>query len=121
MHPVPEVASLPPTSRDTSEPSAAARMVRRHAVRALLQELETFPKPGLVSRVDRGSHDDMDASTFVRSAFAIRGFFADVADAGAAGAPFTVLRDSGVAAEVRMLHATDGVNTHRGAIFVLGM
>lgn len=94
---------------------------RRHAVRALLDELVTYPKPGLVSRVDSGSHDDMNAASFMRSAFALRGFFEQVATNARAGAPFVVLRDLGIEAERRMLHATGGVNTHRGAIFVLGL
>jgi triphosphoribosyl-dephospho-CoA synthetase len=41
-------------------------------VRSLYQELALYPKPGLVSLVDTGSHDDMDASTFVRSLFSLR-------------------------------------------------
>ena len=49
---------------------------------ALIEELETWPKPGLVSPVDSGSHDDMDADTLHRSAAAIRPFFADLVSAG---------------------------------------
>jgi triphosphoribosyl-dephospho-CoA synthase len=74
-----------------------------------------------VSLVDTGSHDDMDASTFVRSLFALRRYFLDIALAGAAGDGFDVLRELGIEAERRMLAATGGINTHRGAIFSLGM
>jgi triphosphoribosyl-dephospho-CoA synthase len=98
-----------------------AAVVARHAVRSLYQELALYPKPGLVSLVDNGSHDDMDASTFVRSLFALRRYFLDIALAGSRGAGFEVLRGLGIEAERRMLAATGGINTHRGAIFSLGM
>ncbi|MFC5549810.1 triphosphoribosyl-dephospho-CoA synthase MdcB [Massilia aerilata] len=100
---------------------AAGVPIARHAVRSLYQELALYPKPGLVSLVDTGSHADMDASTFVRSLFSLRRYFLDIALAGAQDAPFAVLRDLGIEAERRMLLATGGINTHRGAIFSLGM
>jgi triphosphoribosyl-dephospho-CoA synthase len=104
-----------------SRATDSAKKIRRAAVRALLDEVETFPKPGLVSRVDRGSHDDMDATTFFRSALALRHYFAESARAGARGASFETLRLLGVSAETRMNAATGRVNTHRGAIFTLGL
>ena len=91
------------------------------AAAALLAELETYPKPGLVSLVDSGSHDDMNAGTFRRSIAAIAPFYARLALAGAAGAPLADLRAIGLDAEAAMLAATGGVNTHRGAIFALGL
>jgi triphosphoribosyl-dephospho-CoA synthase len=100
---------------------AASAIVARHAVRSLYQELALYPKPGLVSLVDTGSHDDMDASTFVRSLFSLRRYFLDIALAGSQRADFTVLRSLGIEAERRMLLATGGINTHRGAIFSLGL
>jgi triphosphoribosyl-dephospho-CoA synthase len=84
-------------------------------------EVQTWPKPGLVSEVDTGSHDDMDAGTFARSAAAIRPYLAELASAGAARAEMAVLRRIGLRAEHAMLAATGGVNTHRGAIFGLGL
>jgi triphosphoribosyl-dephospho-CoA synthetase len=48
-------------------PDATTAAIARVAADALLAEVETWPKPGLVSHVDRGSHDDMDADTFRRS------------------------------------------------------
>lgn len=93
----------------------------RQAARALLRELVTYPKPGLVSRIDRGSHDDMDARHFARSAFALRRSFTAFARAGERDAGFDALRRIGVEAEVAMARATGGVNTHRGAIFSLGL
>jgi triphosphoribosyl-dephospho-CoA synthase len=63
----------------------------------------------------------MDASTFVRSLFALRHYFPAIADAGARGAPFAELETLGLEAEHAMNRATGGVNTHRGAIFTLGL
>jgi triphosphoribosyl-dephospho-CoA synthase len=91
------------------------------AARSLLLELETWPKPGLVSHVDQGSHVDMDATTFRASARAIQPYFAAMSDAGAEGCDMWNLRIIGLDAEAAMLEATSGVNTHRGAIFGLGL
>jgi triphosphoribosyl-dephospho-CoA synthase len=91
------------------------------AARCLLEELETWPKPGLVSHVDSGSHDDMNADMFRASAKAIEPYFGALAEAGANGCAMGLLRAIGLEAEAAMLAATSGVNTHRGAIFGLGL
>lgn len=93
----------------------------RLAIASLHAELALAPKPGLVTPFDAGSHDDMDAGTFLRSLFALRHYFTAMAHAGAADAPFARLRAHGLAAETAMLRATGGINTHRGAIFSLGL
>jgi triphosphoribosyl-dephospho-CoA synthase len=95
--------------------------IGRAATLALHDELALAPKPGLVSFVDNGSHDDMDAHTFMRSLFALRGYFVRIAALGAAQAPFEALERCGLEAEARMRAATSGINTHRGAIFMLGL
>src|SRR5262249_39666739 len=79
------------------------------------------PKPGLVSHVDNGSHDDMDASTLRASVAAILPYFQQLAEAGASGTDMDRLRIIGLDAEAAMAAATGGVNTHRGAIFGLGL
>ena len=109
-----------------SRPRTTARTRDAHTIAtiahdALLREVETYPKPGLVSRIDRGSHDDMDANTFRRSAAAIRPHFAAMAHAGAEGCAMSALRVIGLEAEAAMFAATGGINTHRGAIFGLGL
>jgi triphosphoribosyl-dephospho-CoA synthase len=95
--------------------------IGRAAVAALYDELALAPKPGLVSFVDPGSHADMDAQTFMRSLFALRHGFMSCVELGAAGSRFAALEQAGRAAEARMLAATGGINTHRGAIFCLGL
>ena len=98
----------------------AARLGQQ-AVLALYDELALAPKPGLVSFVDSGSHRDMDGRTFMRSLFALRHAFPAMAVLGAQGRPFTALEAAGRVAETQMVRATGGVNTHRGAIFTLGL
>jgi len=99
---------------------AASLWIGKQAVRALHAELVLHPKPGLVSPLDSGAHDDMDAGTFLRSLFSLRRYFSAIAAAGAEAMPFPELQRLGIQAEARMLTATQGVNTHRGAIFCLG-
>ncbi|WP_082643320.1 triphosphoribosyl-dephospho-CoA synthase MdcB [Methylobacterium sp. GXS13] len=102
-------------------PKLRPERVANLAHAALIDELETWPKPGLVSPVDSGSHLDMDAETLRRSAAAIRPYFADLFAAGERGEDMGGLRAIGLRAEAAMLAATGGVNAHRGAIFSLGL
>jgi triphosphoribosyl-dephospho-CoA synthase len=90
-------------------------------VLSLYDELSLAPKPGLVTLTDRGSHDDMDAYTFMRSLLSLRHYFVQITKAGLEGAGFAMLERLGMQAEACMLAATGGVNTHRGAIFMLGL
>lgn len=98
-----------------------ARRIGRAAVRALHAELVLHPKPGLVSPGDSGSHADMDAARMWRGIVALRGTFTELAAAGARGETFRQLQARGQRAEARLLAATGGVNTHRGALFHLGL
>lgn len=115
----PDVASHRPDA--AGAPTLTVQDVGRAATLALYDELALEPKPGLVTLVDAGSHADMDARTFMRSLSALRSYFVHIAELGAADAPFDALERCGVAAEARMLTATRGINTHRGAIFMLGL
>jgi triphosphoribosyl-dephospho-CoA synthase len=104
-----------------SEPNRRRASSARLAIRALREELVTWPKPGLVSPRDSGSHDDMNAELFEASIAALPGYFSEIHTAGLRGAPLADLRELGISAEERMMQATGGVNTHRGAIFSLGL
>lgn len=97
------------------------------AIRALLHEVAATPKPGLVDRSNNGAHDDMDFFTFMASVSALRNTFEHFAEIGAEtrglnprGA-FRHLQRAGLDAEKKMFAATGGVNTHKGAIFSLGL
>lgn len=110
-----------PVARPKLDPRRFCAETARIAIGCLHAELVLYPKPGLVSLVDNGSHTDMTAATFVRSMFALRHYFARICRAGFDDAPFSILKQLGIDAEARMMRATGGVNTHRGAIFSLGM
>lgn len=100
---------------------ATATRIGSLAVRALYREVALSPKPGLVSPADSGSHDDMDFRTFLRSLQSLRGYFPEITRLGVTAPDFEPLRQLGVAAEAKMLAATGGINTHRGAIFNIGL
>ena len=94
----------------------------RAAVAAMRDELQAYPKPGLVSPVDSGAHADMDFEVMCRSADSLLHSFAALAAAGRAGRSFEeALMPLGIEAERGMLAVTGGVNTHRGAIFSVGL
>ena len=84
---------------------------------ALKKELSLPCKPGLVGPDGSGAHSDMDYSLMLKSIAALRPFFARFAVAKDA----MQLRSLGLEAEKAMLAATGGVNTHKGAIFALGL
>jgi len=105
----------------TRGPHADCLRLERICLEALRHEAMAWPKPGLVTPVDSGSHSDMHIGTFLASIDALQGSFAMLALAGARGRPFPVLQAIGIEAERKMLRATGGVNTHRGAIFNLGL
>ena len=97
------------------------------AVRALLYEVAVTPKPGLVDRANSGSHTDMDFYTFLTSASGLWPYFADCVRTGMQtaeqSAPETLaaLRFPGMQAECAMRRATGNVNTHKGAIYSMGL
>lgn len=92
---------------------------------ALEAEVSATPKPGLVDRDNNGAHTDMDHPMFLRSAAALEPHFAAMFACGAQNTAFDhllpALRRLGMAAEADMYRATGGVNTHKGAIFALGL
>ncbi len=101
-----------------------AETIASLAVRSLLYEVATTPKPGLVDLHDCGSHRDMDIFTFLASSAALQPYFAQCARIGMnckTADIFPKLRLPGKLAELTMLEATEGVNTHKGAIFSLGI
>jgi triphosphoribosyl-dephospho-CoA synthase len=120
VHPQSFIPRAAPRLRRAARQAFACK-VARLAVRSLHAELCLYPKPGLVSPVDSGSHDDMDAGTFMRSLFSLRHYFRKICLAGMADTSFARLKQLGMEAETAMLGATRGINTHRGAIFSLGL
>lgn len=117
------------TRRIMEEHFAAADRERVSALvtRALLDEVCTTPKPGLVDRANNGSHRDMDIFTFTASAAALAPYWGRCFQIGRETAglsqeeTFAALKKAGQGAERTMFAATGGVNTHKGAIFSLGL
>ena len=99
----------------------ASAAIGRLAIRSLYREAALAPKPGLVTPFASGSHSDMDFRTFLRSLQALRPYFPAVTRCGAGLPGLRPLQQLGIAAERDMLAATGGINTHRGAVFNLGL
>lgn len=108
--------------------------LENHAALSLLDEVYAAPKPGLVDRIDSGAHADMKFEDFILSTAAITPFLREMAvtayqtcfslpDAAREtdAALFSRLREIGKRAESEMYAATGGVNTHKGAVFTLGL
>lgn len=97
------------------------------AVRAMLYEVNATPKPGLVDKDNSGSHDDMDVFTFEESALALMPYFTEFFLTGINNCEleleelFALIRPIGMKAEISMFQATEGINTHKGLIFSLGI
>lgn len=97
------------------------------AYQALIREVNVTPKPGLVDRNNSGAHKDMDIRHFFASATALRPYFCACAEEGFLtrdlpdAEVLPRLRPKGLEAEQTMYKATFGANTHKGAIFSLGL
>ena len=92
------------------------------AVNALLREAKLTPKPGLVDELNSGAHKDMDLDMLCNSAITLKDYFKFCASHGFnEDVDIDQLITAGVAAEELMLKATRGVNTHRGAIYAMGI
>ena len=126
-HSVPELQTAVRAILTQHFAQADARQIGIWAVQSLLDEVCTTPKPGLVDRRNNGSHQDMDLFTFFASACALSPYFHRCAQIGMETAKetpqttFQLLRTAGLQAEQDMFAATQGVNTHKGAIFTMGL
>ncbi len=101
--------------------------IASYAVESMLYEVTATPKPGLVDRSNNGAHHDMDYFTFMSSTAALHDSFDEMICLGMeySGIPvsslLTPLREAGKHAEEHMFLFTEGVNTHKGMIFSLGI
>lgn len=111
--------------RGIDSTAAAHHALAAQVVQALVDEVTLSPKPGLVDRRGNGAHSDLSWGLMCRSANALRPSFAAMAQAGASIADRQLLRECigliGRQGEAAMMAATGGVNTHRGAIWALGL
>ncbi len=98
-------------------------LIGQMAAEALRFELELSPKPGLICPASNGSHSDMSHETMKKSIEALRPYFIRLAVEGYNNEPLSRKRISsiGIEAEKAMYEATRGINTHKGALFALGL
>ena len=111
------------TIRQLVPPTTLPYIIAHLATQALQAELDTTPKPGLVDKDNNGAHRDMDYALMQRSIDTLHPYFVKLALLGCADAlpTHTSIRDIGIEAERAMLNATNGVNTHKGALFSMGL
>ena len=111
------------TIRQLVPPTTLPYIIAHLATQALQAELDTTPKPGLVDKDNNGAHHDMDYALMQRSIDTLHPYFVKLALLGCADAlpTHTSIRDIGIEAEKAMLSATNGVNTHKGALFSMGL
>lgn len=109
--------------RQLVPPTTLPYIIARLATQALQAELDTTPKPGLVDKDNNGAHRDMDYALMQRSIDTLHPYFVKLALLGFADTlpTHTAIRDIGIEAERAMLAATNGVNTHKGALFSMGL
>jgi len=129
-HPLPEVVAAADRILDQGSPTLtglpssvtlSASVLGPLAAEALRIEARLTPKPGLIDVHDCGSHEDMTLGDLLASADALEPWLVRMAEHGARpGWTVAGLRCLGRSAEQAMAAATGGVNTHRGAIHVLG-
>lgn len=111
------------TIRQLVPPTTLPYIIAHLATQALQAELDTTPKPGLVDKDNNGAHRDMDYVLMQRSIDTLHPYFVKLALLGCADTlpSHTAIRDAGIEAEKAMLAATNGVNTHKGALFSMGL
>ena len=111
------------TIRQLVPPTTLPYIIAHLATQALQAELDTTPKPGLVDKDNNGAHRDMDYALMQLSINTLHPYFVRLAFLGFADTlpSHTVIRDTGIEAEKAMLEATNGVNTHKGALFSMGL
>ena len=111
------------TIRQFVPPTTLPYIIAHLATQALQAELDTTPKPGLVDKDNNGAHRDMDYALMQLSINTLHPYFVRLALLGFADTlpSHTVIRDTGIEAEKAMLEATNGVNTHKGALFSMGL
>lgn len=93
------------------------------AQKAILYEVSSYPTPGLVSPVSNGCHTDMNFYTFIDSTMSLNKYFLKTCIVSLENCDYDVifnkLRNIGIEAETDMLERTNGVNTHKGMIFIM--
>ena len=116
---------LSPSTLDVARPSLFYDHLATLATQALIAEAELTPKPGLVDRRGSGAHVDLSLDLIRRSAIALEPYFSMMATVSAQQNLDTHLRQElgtiGRDAERAMYEVTGGSNSHKGAIWIVGL
>lgn len=95
------------------------------AIQAMLYEISCIPSPGLVSPISSGAHKDMDYYTFIDSTSVLSRYMALFVQEGYSNRKckdiFDSIRVIGIEAEKDMFIKTNGINTHKGMLFLMGV
>lgn len=101
--------------------------IRNLCMKSMTYEVLAAPKPGLVDRFNNGAHKDMDLFTFVDSTISLSSYYYDITkigfefNKGDYKLLMEEIRPIGIEAEKTMFAATNGINTHKGLIFLMGI
>lgn len=104
-----------------------AKNISSAALRAILYEISLSPKPGLVDFYSNGIHKDMDFNLFIDSSAVLSNYFSDLFEAGFHfkstdySKALPIIRTIGLQMEAAMFLQTNGVNTQKGIIFLMGI
>lgn len=108
-----------------TQPEAQASLLATTARDCLTDEARLSPKPGLVDSRGNGAHQDLTLALMERSAESLVPTFLALARQSWMRPADIALRETvgrlGREGERQMMAATGGVNTHRGAIWALGL
>jgi triphosphoribosyl-dephospho-CoA synthase len=109
----------------TKDKLSISSLIASCATNALIEEVNLTPKPGLVDRKSRGVHKDMNYKLMLLSAKTLEPYFEQMANISLSSLPSLRVRELlgeiGREAEKAMMKATNKINTHKGAIWNLGL
>jgi len=100
-------------------------IISSFAIQAMLYEVTCYPSPGLVSPISNGAHKDMNYFTFIDSTSVLSKYLALFVQNGCTDKSykdiFNNIRNIGMEAEKEMFIKTEGINTHKGMLFLIGI
>lgn len=100
-------------------------IISSFAIQAMLYEVTCTPSPGLVCPISNGAHKDMNYFTFIDSTAVLSKYLSLFVQEGYSNRNykeiFSSIRTIGKDAEKDMFTKTNGINTHKGMLFLIGI
>lgn len=101
------------------------KRIADEAVAALIEEVQLTPKPGLVDTENNGAHHDLSLTKMQNSAHSLHNTFYQMAMLSFNRPPTVEIREQfgaiGRNGEKEMFAVTENSNTHKGAIWSIGL